>query len=180
MNHGFDGGHGSHGPRRSHGSHGSHRSRGSHGSHGLHGSLGGHGSRGSRGSHGSHGSHESFRGHGSHGFHGSQFGVPHGAWAVLVFGIVWLIPALASAQAPTGHLSILFDHFPTQHVTELRARAFVEEKVEATDDVRVRASGFIEGLAADRGGRVTDVIAEPQELSVDVRVRRVDVTAGVA
>jgi len=62
----------------------------------------------------------------------------------------------------------------------LRARAFVEEKVEATDDVRVRASGFIEGLAADRGGRVTDVIAEPQELSVDVRVRRVDVTAGVA
>ena len=96
---------------------------------------------------------------------------------VLLCGVVWLMPAPVSAQSPTGHLSILFDHFPTNDATELRARAFVEEKA-SLGRVRLTASGFVESLAADRGGQVTDAIAEPHDLSVDLRAGRVDVTAG--
>ncbi len=99
--------------------------------------------------------------------------------AVLIGGLLLVVPALAMAQArPTGHLSIFFDHFPTRDATELRARAFLEEKADAGEHVRLTASGFFEGLVADRRGRVTDAIVEPQELSVDLRVRGLDVTAG--
>jgi hypothetical protein len=99
----------------------------------------------------------------------------------VVVGALWLgIASSAAAQPtpPTGHLSIFFDRLPTREATELRARAFVEEKAEAGKHVRVTASGFVEGLVADRGGRVTDAIAEPQDLSIDVRTRRVDLTLG--
>jgi hypothetical protein len=96
---------------------------------------------------------------------------------VLVWGLLWCLPALAHAQAPTGHLSIFFDHFPTRDVTELRARAFVEEKA-TLGRVRLTASGFVDGLTADRGGRVTDAIAEPHDLSVELRARPFDITVG--
>jgi hypothetical protein len=88
-----------------------------------------------------------------------------------------------SAQAPAGHLSIFFDHFPNGPAngagsTELRARAFIEEKADVGRHLRLTASGFVEGLAADRGGQVTDIIAEPHDLSIGIRAKRVDVTAG--
>jgi hypothetical protein len=87
------------------------------------------------------------------------------------------VPAPASAQPPTGHLSIFFDHFPTNEATELRARAFVEEKA-SLGRVRLTASGFVESLAAERGRQVTDAIAEPHDLSIDLRAGTVDVTVG--
>jgi len=98
--------------------------------------------------------------------------------AVVVCGLLGSVSTPVSAQAPTGHLSIVFDRFPTRDVTELRARAFIEEKVDAGSHVRLTAAAFVEGLSADRNGRVTDLIAEPHDLSVDIRVRRLDVTAG--
>jgi len=86
--------------------------------------------------------------------------------------------AQAQATQPTGHLSFFFDHLPNRDATELRGRAFVEEKADAGEHVRIAASGFVEGLVADRSGRVTDLVAEPQDLSVDLRSRRLDVTVG--
>ena len=89
--------------------------------------------------------------------------------------------AEASAKAaPTGYLSVFVDHLPNRDATELRARGFVEEKTDFGPHVRVAASGFVEALAADRRGSVTDATAEPQELNVTVRTRRLDVTAGLA
>jgi hypothetical protein len=96
---------------------------------------------------------------------------------VLLCGLAWLVATPASAQPPTGHLSIFFDHFPTDGATELRARAYIEEKA-SLGRVRLTASGFVESLAADRSGEVTDAIAEPHDLSVDLRAGSVDVTAG--
>ena len=94
-----------------------------------------------------------------------------------------MIPTLLFAallsQAPTGYLSVFVDHLPNRDATELRVRGFVEEKADAGSRVRVAASGFVEALAADRSGSVTDAIAEPQELNVTFHTRRLDVTAGL-
>ena len=88
--------------------------------------------------------------------------------------------AEASAKAaPTGYLSVFVDHLPNREATELRARGFVEEKADLGSHVRVAASGFVEALLADRRGRVTDAIAEPQELNVTFRAGRLDVTTGL-
>ena len=45
--------------------------------------------------------------------------------------------------------------------------------------LRLTASGFAEGLLADRGGRVTDAIAEPQELNAAFHAKRFDLPAGL-
>ena len=87
-------------------------------------------------------------------------------------------PVLAQ-PVPTGYVSVFADHLPNRDATELRARGFAEEKVEAGPHLRVTASGFVEGLLADRGGRVTDAIAEPQELNAEIRAKRFDLTAGL-
>ena len=89
--------------------------------------------------------------------------------------------AEASAKAaPTGYLSVFVDHLPNRDATELRARGFVEEKTDFGSHLRVAASAFAEALAADRRGSVTDATAEPQELNVTFRTRRLDVTTGLA
>jgi hypothetical protein len=85
---------------------------------------------------------------------------------------------LAQSAPPTGYVSLFLDHLPNRDATELRARGFAEEKIEAGPHLRLIASGFVEGLAADRGGRVTDAIAEPQELTAELHARRFDLTAG--
>jgi hypothetical protein len=98
-------------------------------------------------------------------------------WLFALF-IAW--PSLAAAQAPaTGYVSVFLDRFPNRDSTELRARGFAEAKVDAGPHVRLTASGFAEGLLADRGGRVTDAIAEPQELSIAFHAKRFDVSAGL-
>lgn len=92
---------------------------------------------------------------------------------------VILVPLSAAAQTPTGYVSVFLDHLPNRDATELRARGFAEEKVDAGPHVRLTASGFVEALLADRAGRATDTVAEPQELNVQFRAKRVDVTAGL-
>jgi hypothetical protein len=79
---------------------------------------------------------------------------------------------------PTGYVSVFADHLPNRDATELRARVFAEEKIDTGSLVRFVFSGFAEGLAADRRGRVTDAVAEPHELTATVRTKRIDVTAG--
>ena len=86
---------------------------------------------------------------------------------------------VCAQPVPTGYLSVFLDHLPNRDATELRARAFVEAKTEAGPHLRLTASGFVEGLLADRGGRVTDAIAEPQELSATFHAKRLDLSAGL-
>jgi hypothetical protein len=94
-----------------------------------------------------------------------------------------MIPALllaaVLAQSPTGDVSVFLDHLPNRDATELRARGFAEEKIDAGPHVRIVASAFVEGLVRHRGGRVTDVIAEPQELNVTFRAKHLDLSAGL-
>jgi hypothetical protein len=87
-------------------------------------------------------------------------------------------PVLAQTP-PTGYVSVFLDRLPNRDATELRARGFAEEKIDAGPHLRLTASGFVEGLFADRGGRITDAIAEPQELNVAFHAKRVDLAAGL-
>ena len=88
-------------------------------------------------------------------------------------------PVPAQPAPPTGYVSVFVDHLPNRDATELRARGFVEEKIDAGQRLRLTASGFAEGLLADRGGRVTDAIVEAQELNAAFRAKRFDLTAGL-
>src|SRR3954469_6701971 len=98
-----------------------------------------------------------------------------------------LLAGVAAQSPPTGNVSVFLDRLPNRDATELRGRAFVEEKIDAGPHVRIAASGFAEGLLArrrttpgsDSAGKVTDGTIEAQELTVTLRARRVDVTAGL-
>jgi hypothetical protein len=90
-----------------------------------------------------------------------------------------LLAAVLAQALPTGHVSLLADHLPNRSATELRARIFAEEKHDAGPHVRLAASGFVEGLVADRGGSTTDAIVEPRELTITLRERRFELTAGL-
>lgn len=99
----------------------------------------------------------------------------------------WFVLALACGggtvagqPAPTGHVSVFLDHVPNRDATELRARAFAEQKVDAGPRLRLMASGFVEALLADRNGQVTDARFEPQELTIAFRSKRLDFSAGLA
>lgn len=99
-------------------------------------------------------------------------------------GFWWLALACGTGSAaaqsgPTGHVSVFLDHLPNRDATELRARAFIEQNVDAGPRVRLTAAGFAEGLLADRKGNVTDAIFEPQELTIAFRAKRLDFSAGL-
>lgn len=87
-------------------------------------------------------------------------------------------PAVAQT-APTGYVSVFVDHLPRRDATELRVRGFAEGKADAGPHLRLTASAFVEGLLADRRGRVTDAIAEPQELTATIHAKRFDIAAGL-
>lgn len=82
-------------------------------------------------------------------------------------------------SAPTGSVSVFADHLPNRDATELRARVFGEQTVDAGSRLRLVASGFVEGLVADRNGRVRDAIAEAHELTATIRTKRFDLAAGL-
>ena len=90
----------------------------------------------------------------------------------------WMLAAIL-AQAPAGNVSVTLDHFPNRDTTELRARAFAEKRIDAGSHVRLAAAGFVEGLLRDRGATGTDAVAEPQDLAVTFRSKRMEVTAGL-
>ena len=99
--------------------------------------------------------------------------------AVAVAVIGGASPVVAQPAPPSGYVSAFVDHLPNRDATELRARGFVEEKIDAGQRWRLTASGFAEGLLADRGGRVTDAIAEAQELNAAFHAKRFELTAGL-
>ena len=63
---------------------------------------------------------------------------------LLIAALLILCPLPAAGQTPTGHVSVFFDHLPNRDATELRARGFAEEKVDAGSHVRLTLSGFVE------------------------------------
>lgn len=96
-----------------------------------------------------------------------------------MIGALIVAGVLAQAQQPSGFVSAFVDHVPHRDATELRARVFAEEKADAGSHVRIALSGYVDGLLADRSGTVTDAVFEPQEVTVTVRGRRAELTAGV-
>ena len=110
----------------------------------------------------------------------SYRGVRDSLWFLcLVAALIWIASPAFAQTAPKGYVSVFVDHLPNRDATELRARGFAEGKVDAGPHVRLTASGFVEGLLADRHGRVTDAIAEPQDLQITVHARRFDIAAGL-
>jgi hypothetical protein len=108
---------------------------------------------------------------------------------VFVLAAVVLAAPPALAQRPTGYVSVFGDYFPNQQdAVELRARLFVEEKLEPSPRVLVTASGFVEGLWSRRvvpaagGSRetVSDAVVRIQDANVAFAGDRVDVLAGYA
>jgi hypothetical protein len=105
--------------------------------------------------------------------------VRRGAGLFALLGLLGTQSVTTHAQsAPAGYVSLFVDHLPNRDATELRARVFAEEKIEAGPRLRLVASGFVEGLIADRNGTVRDAIAEPHEITVTLRSKRADVAAG--
>lgn len=108
------------------------------------------------------------------------------SWSLWPLWSLWLAVAVAGdvrpayGQPPTGYVSVFLDHVPNRDATELRARAFAEGKLAAGAHLRLTASGFVEGLLADRRGRVRDAIAEPQELTATFQAKRFDLSAGLS
>jgi hypothetical protein len=95
--------------------------------------------------------------------------------------VLWA-PAYAVAQPQfDGYTSLFLDHLPntTPTALELRARVFAELTIRPTDSVTLTASGYADGLAADRGDAVYDGIVRALELQAEVKFRRVDLQAGL-
>ena len=95
-----------------------------------------------------------------------------------------------AAQAPvTGYVSMLIDVVGRPATggggrdadVEWRPRVFLEHRRDVGDHVRLRLSGYVEGLAADRHqpeSPTTDLIARPQELYVEFVSERADLRLG--
>jgi hypothetical protein len=95
---------------------------------------------------------------------------------------VLLLASDAAAQTrPTGYVSTFVDFFANRgDTTELRARAFAEQKLAPADAVRFTLSGFAEGLVARRvtpPGRER-AIACLHDASVELALGRLDLLAG--
>ena len=116
--------------------------------------------------------------------------------AAVVLLVAFLTPLFASpasAQSPSGYVSVFGDYFPNQEdAIELRARLFAEEKVEkkleSSTRVVVTASGFVEGLLSRRvvpgegSGlhAVNDGIVRVQDANIEILGERLDLLAGYA
>lgn len=109
-----------------------------------------------------------------------------GAAAAAVIALcAWGSPASAQ-PLPTGHVSTFVDYVPNRGDTiELRARAFVEEKLQPSPRFTITASGFAEGLVGRRspagpsGERgVSDAIFRVHDASVETRLGSADLLVG--
>ena len=105
------------------------------------------------------------------------------------FAAVLCLASGAEAQTvdrPTGYMSVFADYFPNRGETaEIRARAFAEQKLSASENIRFTFSGFAEALEARRPlptavGRATvrDAIVRAQEATTELRFGRLDIYAG--
>ena len=81
-----------------------------------------------------------------------------------------------------GHVSVLFDVLPDvsdaqgqQDVAELRTRLFAERQDDIGEHWRLRLSGYVDGLVADRAN---EAIVRPMDLYAEYRAARFDLRAG--
>jgi len=96
------------------------------------------------------------------------------------------IAACASAQTPSGDVTVTADFLPNRDNTaELRARVYAEDVLEPTSKLLITMSGFAEGLVARRpvaplfeAATRRDAIFRVQDASVDYRGGRFDLLAG--
>jgi hypothetical protein len=88
---------------------------------------------------------------------------------------------VAVAQT-SGNVTLMGDHLPNAgDATELRIRAFVEQKLAPTDRVSIVISGWVAGLVANRSADARrDLVAQPHDLYVDLAAGRFDLRAGFA
>jgi predicted RND superfamily exporter protein len=109
------------------------------------------------------------------------------AIAAGVLSLVCASAAPAHAQPrPTGHVSTFVDYLPHRgDALELRARVFAEEKLQPSRRLTITASGFVEGLLANRqptsasGDRLeTTAIVRSQEASLQFGDDGADVLIG--
>ena len=110
--------------------------------------------------------------------------------AALAFAAALSATTPLAAQAPvTGYVSMLFDVVgrpgseggSRDTDVEWRPRVFLDHRREIGNHVRLRLSGYVEGLVADRhqaDSPTTDVIARPQELYVELVSERADLRIG--
>jgi hypothetical protein len=101
------------------------------------------------------------------------------SWIAVAVTVTGVASPVVAQSPPTGYVSVFLDRLPNRDATELRARGFAEERIDAGPHLRLTASGFVEGLLADRGGGITDAIAEPQELNVAFHAKRIELAAGL-
>jgi hypothetical protein len=98
------------------------------------------------------------------------------------------LPGLAAAQTPAkridvhGELSVTGLIMPNQPegdgTREFRSRARVELTADPSPWLRLKFDGTVDGLLADRQGRVEDVVARAREAWVEARGSRVDLRVG--
>ncbi|MEO8482144.1 MAG: DUF1302 family protein [Acidobacteriota bacterium] len=98
---------------------------------------------------------------------------------------VWLIALLA--QGPSSSHGVLDVHaratlaadvLPRRDVSELRPEVGVEVTVRPSTRLTMRFDGVVEGLVADRSGRVTDATLLVRDAYVETHAAAVDVRAG--
>jgi hypothetical protein len=112
----------------------------------------------------------------------------HGIAALALATLV--LAAEVGAQGVDGSVSVMTDVLPAVRqgsseatvVTELRTRVFLERRFDLADRVRITASGFADGLLADRGADTvtTAGILRPQELHLELAWRRGDLRIGLS
>lgn len=100
---------------------------------------------------------------------------------------VAVIPGEAAAQVD-GSVSVMAVAFPDiseaperQSVGELRTRIFLERRQEVGEHLRLRLSGYVDGLVADRAGTTARAaIVRPQDLYAEFHGRRFDLRVGAS
>lgn len=98
------------------------------------------------------------------------------------------LPGLAAAQTPakkidvSGEVSLTGLLLPNQpeadSTREFRSRARVEVTADPSNWLRLKFDGTVDGLLADRQGRVEDVVARAREAWVEARGSRADLRVG--
>ena len=95
-----------------------------------------------------------------------------------------LLPAVARAQKVDagGEVSVIGISMPNQpeggRTNELRSRARLDVTADPASWLRLKFDGSVDGLVADRSGRVNDVIVRARDAWVEVRGSKADVRAG--
>jgi hypothetical protein len=99
----------------------------------------------------------------------------------VVILLVATAPFVSAQPRFDGYATLMLDHLPEldPSVTELRARFFGELTVRTSDVLALTASGYADGLAADRAGAVYDGILRPHELLADFPFTSADLRVGL-